>query len=261
MAPYRWCAITVSQIGPGHVHDGMPNQDAVCVLPIDDDMVQGLAISVADGLGTCMSSDIGSAFAVRVACEQLGKHFRRIMEIDKETNELWNIGFGISAASISIVTQWRAWCGLQPNELKDYSSTCLVAGSDGRMVCVGQLGDGLAVALMEDRDYRIVGKPRTTFSNITESLSDTNAVDKWSWSIFDAGDIPLLVFLATDGISDDLDPEMISEFLNQLYDDLCRDGAEVLNARLQEWLRDWPTEGHSDDKSLAILFRIARKEE
>jgi serine/threonine protein phosphatase PrpC len=252
----RWTAFTLSVIGPGHIADEMPNQDAVYVYQDKYDPDKGLAIGLSDGLGTSPCSDIGAAMATKIACEQLTLHLQRINENVTEVMDLSDSAYGTVSAAANIVMQWRVTISKNSNVHRDYACTSLVAVVVDNLLCVGQLGDGLAGILMPDRSYQTISIPRTTYSNVTESIADSDAVDKWKWAVFDhTEEMPIMIFLASDGISDDLEPESINEFLGQLYEELCRDGATALRLRLMDWLDHWPTTAHSDDKSLAILFR------
>ena len=63
------------------------------------------------------------------------------------------------------------------------------------------------------------------------------------------------VVICTDGISDDLLPDkqmIFAQELNSTYADL---GSEDRNRDLKRWLKEWPVPGHSDDKTIACLYK------
>ena len=63
--------------------------------------------------------------------------------------------------------------------------------------------------------------------------------------------------LMTDGVADDLKPEMLGEF----YDALRLAGMSRSKRRFRGWiereLAAWTTHLHSDDKTLGMIFRDA----
>jgi hypothetical protein len=62
-----------------------------------------------------------------------------------------------------------------------------------------------------------------------------------------------MAVLATDGVADDLISEKLDAFCNWLVDDFLDLNPLKRWRRLQTELRNWPTPGHIDDKTLAVL--------
>lgn len=63
------------------------------------------------------------------------------------------------------------------------------------------------------------------------------------------------VVLCTDGISDDLLPEKKMIFTKELYSTYANMESEERKRDLKRWLNEWPVPGHSDDKTIASLFK------
>lgn len=230
-----WKSFGASVIGPGHVATGKPNQDAWAAFH----RVWGDGIIVSDGLGSKSFSDLGSdAACLAVACAVHACCGIRKIEtafLADQIKKNW----------LSLIT---------PLEPRDCAATCLFAFrmNDG-VVRMGMLGDGLAAAVKNDGSVVSLSDDKTEgFSNITDALS-TNMTEKdWRWLSIPEEDCRSIV-LCTDGVADDLqDPEsFVREFV-----DAHRDFSSVSAARrASEMLENWPTPMHSDDKTIACIFR------
>ena len=62
-----------------------------------------------------------------------------------------------------------------------------------------------------------------------------------------------IVIISTDGISDDLIPEKKLTLPGYFQKVLKEKGIDELQGELKEWLDDWKTDGHSDDKTICYL--------
>ncbi len=65
---------------------------------------------------------------------------------------------------------------------------------------------------------------------------------------------PWIAVLVTDGIADDLRPDKLGTFLKWLRDDIARKPRAGRATALRQALRQWPTPGHLDDKTVAVLL-------
>jgi len=141
-----------------------------------------------------------------------------------------------------------------PYNKADCATTCLfaVVGPDGRLH-VAQLGDGLALLVSEDSVVQ-VGRERDGFTNETTGLGVARHLSEWDTLETDASQITS-VLLASDGIADDLDGSTLwgfADFVLHTYTELP---PTERWRRLSADLRAWPTPYHSDDKTLALMWR------
>ena len=99
----------------------------------------------------------------------------------------------------------------------------------------------------------VIGNRREGFSNETTGLGVSSGLRAWQIVELPPTRQDRMAVLATDGISDDLIPEKLDgfcEWLAEAFHGLS--GAERSRALARE-LRAWPTPGHLDDKTLAVL--------
>jgi serine/threonine protein phosphatase PrpC len=115
------------------------------------------------------------------------------------------------------------------------------------------LGDGLVAALKSDTSVLSLWEDKANgFSNITTALSPNVSPKEWRYLSLPEEEC-IAVLLCTDGVSDDLDnvDGFVSSFI-----EAHRSIAEIsANRRTREMLEKWPTPKHSDDKTIACLYR------
>jgi hypothetical protein len=230
-----WKSFGASVIGPGHVATGKPNQDAWAAFHY----VWADGIIVSDGLGSKPLSDFGSDAVCRaLACAVHA--CRRNKEI------------GHAFLSDRIKHNWLFW--IDPLEPRDCAATCLFAfRMDDGVVRMGMLGDGLVAAVKTDGSVvSLFDDKEESFSNITVAMSASVTEKDWRWLSIPEDECSAIV-LCTDGVADDLrDTDgFVKEFVVA-----HRDLASITAARsAREMLENWPTPKHSDDKTIACLFR------
>jgi hypothetical protein len=230
-----WKSFGASVIGPGHVTTGKPNQDAWAAFHY----TWGDGIIVSDGLGSKPFSDFGShAACLAVACAVHACRGRT----------------GKGHAFLSDRIKWKWLSLIAPLESRDCAATCLFAFRMGDGVFrMGMLGDGLAAAVKTDGSVVSLSDDKTeSFSNITAALSPNVTEKEWRWLSIPEDDCKSIV-LCTDGVADDLKDTdgFVKEFAGA-----HRDLSSVSAARrTREVLGNWPTPKHSDDKTIACLFR------
>ena len=237
-----WKSFGASVIGPGHVATGKPNQDAWSSFH----HIWGDGIVVSDGVGSKALSDYGSDAACR-AVEQAVHRFSVEARDAKPA-----AGGQYSALLADIVEGWLdSIASLDPT---DSSATCLFAFrlSDG-LVRMGMLGDGCAAAVNRDGSVVSLSDDKTAgFSNLTSALSPSTS--EANWRILDVPETECeAVVLCTDGVFDDL--EDVEGFMTGFVR-AYRGLAQVTASRqVHEMLENWPVPKHSDDKTIACLFR------
>lgn len=237
-----WKSFGASAIGPRHIATGKPNQDAWSSFH----HIWGDGIVVSDGLGSKSLSDYGSDAACR-AVEQAVRRFSVQVQGAEPVAE-----GQYSALLADILDGWLD--SIAPLDPKESSATCLFAFrlGDG-LVRMGMLGDGCAVAVKHDGAVMSLSADKTDgFSNMTSALSPSTS--EASWMVLDVPETECeAVVLCTDGIFDDIeDVEGFMAGFVKAYRGLARMTA---SRQAHEMLENWPTPKHSDDKTIACLFR------
>jgi serine/threonine protein phosphatase PrpC len=243
-----WKSFGASVIGPGHIATGKPNQDAWSSFH----HIWGDGIVVSDGLGSRSLSDYGSDAACR-AVEQAVRRFSAQVQDAKLVAE-----GQYSALLADILDGWLN--SIAPLDPKECSATCLFAFrlGDG-LVHMGMLGDGCAAAVRHDGAVVSLSDDKTAgFSNMTGALSPSTR--EASWMVLDVPETECeAVVLCTDGVFDDLeDAEGFLAGFVKAYRRLARMTA---SRQAREMLENWPTPKHSDDKTIACLFRAEVSDE
>ena len=230
-----WKSFGASVIGPGHLSTGKPNQDAWRMFHY----AWGAGIIVSDGLGSKSFSDFGSdAACCAVICAVHACYGKT--EI------------GHAFLSDRIKTKWLSL--IAPLESRDCAATCLFASRmDDGVVRMGMIGDGLAAAVKTDGAVVSLSDDKLeSFSNITAALSPNVTEKDWRWLSIPEDDCTSIV-LCTDGVADDLKDTdgFVKEFVG------AHRGLSSVSAarRARKMLENWPTPKHSDDKTIACLFR------
>ena len=230
-----------SVAGPLHVKNGIPNQDYCLAKRCK----WGNIVAVSDGLGSKIHSDIGS----REACKAVFEAARCYSNRDMGSFDFLTIDM-----LQTIHTNWLI--KIAPLSPYDCSATCLFAFLYKEEIMLGRLGDGMIAALgKSDKDNLILSENKQeSFSNCTECLQEEFKPDKWEVRIINSNEYDA-VLLCTDGISDDLVPEKTIAFSQELHRSYVNMRPRKITRDIKRWLNAWPTPGHSDDKTIACLFR------
>jgi len=237
-----WKSFGASVPGPGHIREGKPNQDAWAAFHY----TWSDGVIASDGLGSKIFSDFGSNAACRaVACAVYSCRYKT--EIDQ------------TFLFDKIKSNWLSF--IAPLEPRDCSATCLFAFrfSDG-LIRTGMIGDGLIAVLKNDDTVLPISEDKTNgFSNITSALSIKTTGKEWHFLPPLQEDLCRAILLCTDGVSDDLTDidRFTRDFITHAIDSSCVCASR--NARIM--LEDWPVPRHSDDKTIACLFRREAEDE
>ena len=201
----------------------------------------GSVVVVSDGLGSKAHSEHGSKAAC-LAVVEAARSFQNnpdanIVDILRLIHANW------------LVT-------IAPYSSSDCSATCLFAIQIGGIITLGRLGDGMIFALGETEDNHLIlsEDKQESFSNYTNSLQQEFKPNQWETATIE-GTACNSVVLCTDGISDDLLPEKQITFVQELYFEYVCLGSDERKRDLKRWLNKWPVPGHSDDKTIACLFK------
>ncbi|UPU37503.1 protein phosphatase 2C domain-containing protein [Geomonas paludis] len=237
MPDARWDHWGGSVIGPLHVRTGLPNQDAWMARRYR----WGSVVVVSDGLGSKPNSDVGSKAAC-LAVFEAARSFAGNQRADLE--DVLRL----------IHAHWLV--KIAPFFPSDCSATCLFAMLIDGTVTLGRLGDGMiAVQGASEGDSCILSDDKEqSFSNYTSSLHHEFRPRQWETATIDSARCEAVV-LCTDGISDDLLPEMRMPFAQELCRNYAAMDPDERRQDLRRWLGGWPVPGHSDDKTIACLFK------
>ena len=241
----KWITWGVTTIGPSHERSGLPNQDFWS----SETFEWGDVVVVADGLGSLPKSDLGSRAICRSVIEASKIFFK------SKTNNIENIRIEDFLRLINAI--WLA--EISPHRSRECSSTCLFAILNGDMILLGQLGDGLIIASSNNSNGKILNESKEdSFSNVTYSIRSNFQFEQWRYAFLNASDYKS-VLLCTDGISDDLVPGTEHEFAKRIYEEYNDNIPRKRYYKILDWLKNWPTPRHSDDKTIACLNKVNAK--
>ncbi len=232
----NWKTFGASVRGPGHIRNGLPNQDA---LKTYRNSLGEVAV-VSDGVGSHRTSEYGS----KAACRAVIRTAQNWKQMDEKTDLLL----------AEIHKNWLA--EVEPYSPEDSSATCLfvIRPKQGKIV-VGMLGDGLAAILRTDGVYEeLIDNKENNFSNQTTALSRETKTIHWKILLMDQ-DESCAIVLCTDGVADDLLPEKRADFVRNLYEQGQNFAVVTLIRGVRKMLENWPVPKHSDDKTLVCMCR------
>ena len=218
------------------------NQDAY---RIGADAEKQLAyIIVADGLGSCRFSDQGSAKIVDIIEQWI---LNKLPVYAFLSDNIANI------MAKRIVSEWNA--AYDYDEIYDYDTTVHLALFYRGSILVGGIGDGMALLSYDKLVCKDNIDEKNLFSNVTNSMCSMNVMELLDFEIItaDSFENQAIMILATDGIADDLIPEKKLTLPEYFQEVLNESGIKDLQKELEEWISDWATENHSDDKTLCYL--------
>lgn len=232
-----WDNFGTSVIGPQHLKLRTPNQDSWMARKFK----WGNVVVVSDGLGSKKHSDHGSKVACRAVIES-AKVYQK--NSDAKFSDILRL----------IHAYWLV--NTAPFSPSDCCATCLFVIQINDTITLGRLGDGMITALMQNSKNHIVlyDNKQDSFSNYTNCLQQEFRVDQWEIKTIESK-VCQGVVLCTDGISDDLLPEKQMDFCQTLYSTYSNMPTEKRNIDLRRWLTNWPVPHHSDDKTIACLFK------
>jgi serine/threonine protein phosphatase PrpC len=236
---YKFTLNAISVIGESHKKNNEFNQDYFkCNIKS-----QIKYVIVADGLGSSKHSHSGSEKAVELLEQMINENLN---------NENIFLETDINEFNRRLLEKWRASF---PNNPKDYDTTLLYLILFKHGVLVGSIGDGLILYSMKN-EVVYIKEDKNAFSNQTYSLASINALDYFKatythMKIID--ELPIIFILATDGVSDDLKPNMLKHLPAYLYVELKEKGVIGMQKLLTDWIVDWETQNHLDDRTFCIL--------
>jgi len=218
--------------GPGHMAENMPNQDDVITRQWNNEW---MAV-VSDGMGSRKHAKAGSMYA----CQAV-------------QNIIQKSSFDIPSRDLIFLVykQWLAFLGfIKPD---DAATTCLIAwGKNSGETRLFQLGDGL-ILYEANESGQLSYRKNNQFSNETIGLGISRKFSDWAMKEILINKKNQGLALMTDGIGDDL----IQTNLFVHY--MIRTLRNMKKRQRKRWmineLENWPTPGHIDDKTIAIIYR------
>lgn len=226
----RTCCASVA--GPGNRARGVAKQDAAMVRRL----ASGLLLVVCDGLGSRSESANGA----RQACCAVKAAFTA--SPPPRDNALCE----------SVHSNWVRRVTAESAEAA--ATTCLFSYVEaGGNATVAQLGDGVILCRSQGRFTNLTPE-RSGFSNQTLALSGVFTAGEWlvhRCALTEPGDG---IIMMTDGISEDIDHGRLEEFFEEIRNQTFSRRSPAMGRWLTQQLHEWPTPGHSDDKSIAAVF-------
>lgn len=219
---------------PGDKPNKLPNQDYILVFENNTIFVG----SVSDGLGSSLHSKKGA----RLACECV---------IDIMKNESSRVDF--NTLSDKIIKQWQHWVEQNNGLIMDYRTTNSFVSvfKKEKIIIAGQLGD-VMISLRIDGLFRHFETTQKEFSNETDCLgSEKN--ERYKIAKYEFGH-SFDFLIATDGISDEIEPLKIEDFHNYLKDKFQNLSIENKNIALKLEIENSLKDKNNDDKSLLYVW-------
>lgn len=210
-----------SNIGPHHIKNNMPNQDYVGYA-IEG---QKIAFAVADGLGSCCFSNIGSKLAVKSVLDLIKKDIADYSAADIEN---------------AICDTWKHSVGENRN---DYSTTLRFVIFTETKIFIGGVGDGTTLFCGEKF---LSFKSNDMFTNCTYALCDT--IQNFLVKSFSVSENEYRLLIMTDGIAneirEDAERDLIDYMTALLSSDMCEQ-------EITEWIESL-NNNNGDDKTLLM---------
>jgi len=218
----------------GDKPDNIPNQDYIQVFENDTIFIG----SVSDGLGSSLHSKDGAA----LACECV------IDILKKENSEI-----GFNTLSDKITKQWQHLVEQNNGLIKDYRTTnsFISVFKKEKIILAGQLGD-VMILLRIDGLFRHFETTQKEFSNETDCLG-SGKNERYKIAKYEFGH-SFDFLIATDGISDEIEPLKLEAFQNYLKDKFQNVSIDKRNIELQSEIENIMKDKNNDDKSLLYTW-------
>lgn len=184
-----------SQRGESHIKEGLPCQDR-CGIRVIKGHIPVLAAAAADGLGSCMLSDYGAAYAVRAALDYIEQE---MTIYDGEGLEEEYMRKLLKTAMKYACDTVRAEAERMEQLLYSFQSTLTVTVYDGSNLYIAHTGDGGVVVLTEDGELSLA--TRRMKGEEASSVYPLQAGEKY-WDFIKVRKNVNGFVIATDGVLD-----------------------------------------------------------
>jgi hypothetical protein len=170
LAASQWVVVAASVQGTSHIKNSLPCQDAHTCKAINDSI---LVAAVADGLGSAKYAQAGAQLAATSVVAYVEQNLIRAIPDDEAAwVQLVRDGFLAACARLDEDAQNNQAA------LRDYSTTLLLAIITSNWLAIGHIGDGAAVASLEDEGLVVVSQPKNDeYVNVTYPLTMPDMVN------------------------------------------------------------------------------------
>ncbi len=182
-----WKIIGASVTGTTHEAAGTGCQDA-SDWRANHDLT---CLAVADGAGSRPRCGQGAALAVEQGILLAEGYARRSDPGDPAT---W-----LPQVFEDVRRRIIALAAAEGNQSGDYATTVALAVVTGDVVCVGQVGDSIAVLGCGGRYETVTPEPTAEYVNETTFITDDHALDRARFTVRPADEVNA-IFLSTDGL-------------------------------------------------------------
>lgn len=222
-----------SVIGPAHIRQHMPNQDAFKYRNYG----YGCVMAVADGVGSDRYSHFGSKAVVQAVHEAFCAYVRGDISRTQITKSIYRHYVSI------LKTRYQSAA----------STTCLFAAYIfNQGLYLGLIGDGIICGSINSQPF-VMKKKTDSFTNIVKPLSPQRPNPIWTTKFIPEDRLHSIhLMLATDGVSDDILPNKESDFATYLIDCVNAWRAEDRQIKLLNLLENWETPRSLDDKTVVL---------
>ena len=223
--------------GPMHKNSGKPCEEFWRGRSVGDTT----AISISDGMGSKPFAAIGARSACTSAI-RAARLWAKATDVGPDWVCRW------------LEAQWRF--SVAPKQPQECAATChLIAAHKNNCLIYAGLGDGMALFQQGKKNVQCLStRPFGNFANETLGLGVDHRMTDWYHVRLPLSKEPWIAVLVTDGIADDLRPEKLDAFIKWLRSDIAGKPKAEQSTTLRRALREWPTPGHLDDKTVAVIL-------
>src|SRR5439155_18807385 len=278
----RWRVAGATCRGSSHVRSGLPNQEAIEYWPSPDGNTAVMAVADGHGTSLCFRIESGSRLAVKRAVEMFRKFATTIRSsqsvsaiadrarvvLAEELTQSWRaaVASDLAAkpfktdewASLAALEGWKGQRVVQRHPELAYGSTILgVVATTTHGLCM-QLGDGdILLVDSEGETRRAVPKDKQVVSKQTASLWRRDAAADLRIHIHEGGDLPALIFAATDGYAESYKSDHDLTEIGRNYLAVVRNqGFDKVEHRLASLLDQASGSGTGDDITIGLISRF-----
>ena len=220
--------------GLAHKKIGKPNQDHLLIKAGKKLKI----ICVADGVGSHKYSHKGSKQICRSVYKALVA-LRKGSILEEQLPEHINKLFS------------KKLLGKYKNKT---ATTCIFAAVLGNKLYIAQAGDGVCGVIFDGK-FKTLGYRKSEFVNeVSPIKADSDNVGKWNFRIINLEKYRNLdIFLGTDGVSDDIIPEKLGDFIRYVFSSIECLKPRRRDAYIKKMLEEWSVPYSNDDKTVAVL--------
>ena len=214
-------ALLATESGQYHSRNNLPNQDNAGINHYEEKLV----IAVADGVGSCLHADEGSAKAVFSAKELLFSHILTDDEIKHKIIDTWLEKIEYPVHECNSTLRFAKICN---NEL-----------------IIGAVGDGMTFYSSNSTYYN--SNSENFISNYTSALPMINEINIVRFPFEQS-----VLLMMTDGVANAIDAVRGKELCQYVREGMLKDPVQFEN-EVKNWI-DTLHEINEDDKTIAMIL-------